>query len=310
MFPPYEFRNLPDNHPIFMDQMYPSKQRWKNTIRVMGLSNGVRELMLLIPDADISLALQNNQTKSHADAFELLADIMLYAIGRDPIDVAREFPTPLPPANIVRRELTVAQLHIGDNWNPEPGAWPRMDDIMQTRDGLWLHVREASLKTDSLADCKFAHLTGTSRFFLTPERRKELHDFVVRGGTLLIDAAGGSTEFAESAEAEMKAVFGNDAIQLSDPLPPGVLFANPGGLAPLSGEPTYFRRQVQLLSSESGRKPRLRVMKLANRMAVFFSREDLTSAMAGIQSDNIIGYRPQVGVELVRDILLYADKNH
>ena len=62
----------------------------------MGLSNGVRELMLLIPDPDISLALRNNQTKSHADAFELLADIMLYAIGHDPIDVAREFPTPLP----------------------------------------------------------------------------------------------------------------------------------------------------------------------------------------------------------------------
>ena len=46
MFPKYEFRELPENHPIFTNEQYPTK-KWPNKPRLLGLSNGVRELVIL-----------------------------------------------------------------------------------------------------------------------------------------------------------------------------------------------------------------------------------------------------------------------
>ena len=46
MFPKYEFRALPASHPIFKEQQYDA-DKWKPRPKVQGLSNGVRELMLL-----------------------------------------------------------------------------------------------------------------------------------------------------------------------------------------------------------------------------------------------------------------------
>ncbi|HZK80637.1 MAG TPA: DUF4159 domain-containing protein [Humisphaera sp.] len=310
LFPRYEFSSLPAAHPIFADQHYSlNKGGWKNGGKLIGLSNGVRDLMLLIPDADPSLNWQNNQTTSRAQAFELAGNIMLYAVGQGPVSFSREFPMPLAPAKLTGKDLKVARIQVGDNWNPEPGAWPRMDDIMQARDGLRLDLRESRLEPGSLSDCSFAHLTGTTHFSLTPRQRQVLHDFVTGGGTLLIDAAGGSAEFADSAQSELQAMFGDDRRQDATLMQPEILFAKPDVPAPLEGKQQVYRRQVQLLSPAGGRTPRFRVISLGNRMAVFFSREDLTAAMAGIESDNIDGYRPEIGVDLVRGMLLYAGKN-
>ena len=58
---------------------------------------------------------------------------------------------------------------------------------------------------------RIAHLTGTTAFKLSPAQRKELSDFTERGGTLIVDAAGGSDAFADAAERESALVFGGTA---------------------------------------------------------------------------------------------------
>ena len=65
-----------------------------------------------------------------------------------------------------------------------------------------------------------AHLTGTTAFQFTPEQRQEVMRFIAAGGTLVVDAAGGSTEFADAAEKELAAMYGgkpNELGQLLDP---------------------------------------------------------------------------------------------
>ena len=220
LFPRYEFSTLPAAHPIFADQHYPLKRgEWTNVSKLVGLSNGVRELMLLIPEADPSLKWQNNKTTSPAHAFELAGDIMLYAVGQGPVSFSREFQCLWRRKRSPASNSRSARLQVGDNWNPEPGVWPRMDDIVQARDGVRLDLRESRLEPGSLADCNFAHLTGTSRFSLSPRQRQVLHDFVTGGGTLLIDATGGSPEFADWAKAELQAIFGDDPHRLATPCP-------------------------------------------------------------------------------------------
>ena len=53
LFPAYEFRQLPPNHPIYTREQYKASE-WRNRPNVMGLTNGVRELMILVPEADPS----------------------------------------------------------------------------------------------------------------------------------------------------------------------------------------------------------------------------------------------------------------
>ena len=65
-----------------------------------------------------------------------------------------------------------------------------------------------------------AHLTGTTAFQFTPEQRQELMRFVAAGGTLVIDAAGGSAPFADAAEKELAAMFGGKPADVGQILEP------------------------------------------------------------------------------------------
>jgi len=49
--------------------------------------------------------------------------------------------------------------------------------------------------------------------------------------------------------------------------------------------------------------PQLRGIRLNNRYAVIFSREDISNGLVGIPSDGIIGYTPDSATALTRQLL-------
>ena len=79
--PKYEFRPLPATHLIF-SEMYLAR-KWKSHPIVEGMSNGIREMMILIPDADPAHAWQIQATNSREELHQLAANIFLYATGRE-----------------------------------------------------------------------------------------------------------------------------------------------------------------------------------------------------------------------------------
>jgi hypothetical protein len=72
LFGSYEFRMLPESHPIYRNEQFAPRQG-ETMPRVMGLSNGVRELMLL-PEADLSAAFQTRAFNTRRRQFELADD--------------------------------------------------------------------------------------------------------------------------------------------------------------------------------------------------------------------------------------------
>ena len=54
------------------------------------------------------------------------------------------------------------------------------------------------------------------------------------------------------------------------------------------------------------RGPRVRGIKVGDRLAVFYSREDLSAGLVGEPVDGIIGYEPATATQIMRNILLYA----
>ena len=304
LFPKYEFRALPSSHPIFKEQQYDA-DKWKNKPKVEGLSNGVRELMVLVPDADPAKAWQARQDRAREELFQLGANVFLYAIDKSNLLFKGQTFIVKETGGDASGTIRVARLVVGDNPDPEPGGWRRLGAILKNDHKLALAVEPVSLGGGNLGGFKVAHLTGTAAFKLGADQRKELADFVNGGGTLVVDAAGGSAPFADAAEAELSAMFGAEATKaMTRPLRSDhPVFTVPGARLDRFAYRRFARKVVGDL-----RGPRIKGMKAAGseRVGVFYSREDLSGGLVGQSVDGVVGYDPPTATAIMRNILLYA----
>ncbi len=209
-----EFRALPANHPIFTDQQFPSK-KWQLRPMVLGLSNGVRELMILFPNGDFGKVWQLKETRTRESVFELGADVFEYAAGTRQLRDRGAQIIVTPDTTIsATSTIRLARLKYAGNWDPEPGGWRRLAAQMHNSRKIDLDVAPVGLKGD-LGKSKIAHLTGTTALRLSDEEKVALKAFLSAGGTLIVDAAGGSTDFAASAELELAGVVGSPFLTLA-----------------------------------------------------------------------------------------------
>ncbi|MDB5353591.1 MAG: A-macroglobulin complement component [Phycisphaerales bacterium] len=301
LFPKYEFRRLPMNHPIFDEQYHASK--WKTKPAVEGLSNGVRELMLLIPDSDLSRAWQTESTKTREEHFQLAGNIFLYSVDKENLH-AKGRTHLVHAAGPAGRQIKLARLEAGDNPDPEPGAWTRQSAILHNEQHIDIFPEPVKLGEGKLAGYKVAHLTGTAKVILTTEQRAELKDFVTKGGTLIVDAAGGSSEFADSVETELNTIFGAGAVGPDKTLPlTDAVYAGPNKIDKVAFRP-YARKSF----TGSTHDPRIRGIKVGGREAVFYSREDLTEGLVGQPVDGVLGYEPKTASQLMTNMVMWGLK--
>lgn len=304
MFGKYEFRALPAGHPIFKEQQYDA-DKWKNRPKVEGLSNGVRELMVLLPEVDPARAWHARQDRAREELFQLGANVFLYAVDKSNLMYKGETYIVKDKGGPVTQTVRVARLVVGDNPNPEPGGWRRLANVMKNDHKLRLEVETVKLESGRLGGFKVAHLTGTTAFKFDSEARAELADFVARGGTLVVDAAGGAGAFAESAEQELGAVFGGEAVKaMARPLRSDhPAFTLPGARIDRFGYRRFARKKVGEL-----RGVRVNGIRAANsdRIGVFYSRDDLSGGLVGQPVDGISGYDVATATAIMRNILLYA----
>lgn len=302
LFPiPGEFRDLPADHPIYKAEQFPAAS-WKEQPKVLGLTNGVRELMLLVPSGDVSRAWETSATSTHASSFELAADIFLYAVDKQHLHEKGDTFV-LKPDKAIKPEHTikVARLEVGDTWNPEPGGWRRLAIVMHNRDHVMLEVQTVKPGEGKLAAFKIAHLTGTTRPRLSEQAGEELKKFIQDGGTLIIDAAGGSPQFAAGVEPMLSAMFPGEELKT---LPPDhLLYTSIDGPLEKVGFRQYALRHLQLESREA----QIKTIDVGKRVGVFYSGLDLTAGLVGEPVDGVLGYDPDTATALMERMVLYAD---
>jgi hypothetical protein len=299
IFPRYEFRELPSNHPIYTREQFRA-EKWKNKPKLLGLSNGVRELVLLSPDQDPSRVWQVPY-QGTIGPFGLGADIIEYAADKTSLrQKRRDWVVTADPRVRTNRSLRMARIEYDGNWDPEPGAWRRMAAINHNVDKVDLQIDVVKLgegKLDPGVD-KLATLTGTAAVRFTALQWNEIKSYAEAGGTILIDAAGGSGGFADAVDSGLHAAFGTAANSLAESIPRHDPIYPPGlGDAPMYRP--FARDVVSTLTS-----PRLRAIKINGRTAVIFSREDLTNGLVGSDVDGVTGYTPEIATRIVGSIVL------
>ena len=295
---PYEFRNLPATHPIFTHQQFPAT-RWKRRAAVLGLSNGVRELMVLLPAGDPGKAWNAGSVGGHEPDFELGADLFQYVASRANLHSRGESYAVEPdPAVTAKAKLSVGRLKYAGNWDPEPGAWRAMAAVLHNAAKVDADVRPVT-PADDWSPLAVVHLTGTEKATFPATMAAKVKQLTDAGGVLLVDAAGGAAPFATSVEPLLPQWAGGgklEPIPADDPL-----FAAGGAkLGPVKYRPFAIERVGKLDA------PRLRGIKANGRWTVVFSGEDLTAGLVGEQIDGVVGYDPSTAVDLVRHVVTYA----
>jgi hypothetical protein len=298
LFPAYEFRDLPPEHPIYTRQQF-KREKWRAKPHLVALSNGVRELMVLVPEIDPAKAWQGQQTKNRSEHFELAADVYQYAAAAGDTRFRGQGIVAVDPAVKTERTIRVARLSYQGNWDPEPAAWRHFGYMLHNEQKIDLAVDAMPLGQGKLSqDFKLAHLTGTGKFTLTDGCKNELRAFVDGGGTLVVDAAGGSSEFGESAFAILSTLF-PDARPEELPAETPLLKA-PYDLTTLKLRPFAVSGEVK--------SKRLMAITRNGRPAVLFSTLDITAGLVGNSVDGVNGYAPKSAGELMSNIVMASQK--
>jgi len=300
-----EFRELAMDHCILKNEQFLGSA-WQDPPTILGLSNGVRELMILLPTADASRAWQAQLSSSHQALFELGADILLYASDKQNIREKGDSYIVEPSSRIkATRTLKVGRIKYPGMWDPEPGGWPRLAAIMHNRDQLDLQVSPVTIDSSTdLTDFKVLDLTGSGHIRLSSDSWLQLHSFVESGGTLIIDAAGGSQTFNDDVHAQLQTTFFDHASDLDEPLRPGhLLYAAIGSKI----DEVEYRNYARHVLQENLRMPRIRGMNFGDRVGVFFSAEDISAGLVGEPVDGIVGYSPDSATALMEHMILYAE---
>jgi hypothetical protein len=121
LFPAYQLTDLPAEHDLYkLGAIVPTPRP-----RLQGVSNGVRLLMIHSP-SDLSAAWQQRAFASRKDAFELGTNIYLYATGKEKFRNRLDTTLVPQPTDQPATSIEMARLHYPGNWDPEPGAWPRI----------------------------------------------------------------------------------------------------------------------------------------------------------------------------------------
>ena len=224
------------------------------------------------------------------------ANLYLYAVDRDGQRFKGETYLVAPdPAKKPSRTAAVGRVKYDGNWDPEPAGWPRLAAVMHNDYDAELSVKVVDPAADDLAGIDLLHLTGTADFKLSDAARAKIKAFVDKGGTLLVDAAGGSTAFAAAAEREMRAVFGDDANALTQPAGALPLYETMPDAPPL--KVAYRLAAVRAVGETE--TPLLRAITKDKRPAVIFSSQDLSVGLVGMPVAGVVGYAPASATSLV-----------
>ena len=332
MFPGYEFRPLEPTSPIYTNETFAAAN-WKSDRPVVeALSNGSRELMVLLPTGDPARQWQSQSFRPiRGDTVgQFMIDLFLYSVDKEGLRrrgetylVARG--AAVAPAQPVKKgkskkgksspkaepaasaAVRVARVKYAGNWDPEPGGWRRLANVMHNAGVAEVTTEAVDPAAGGTLDKSYAlaSLTVAAADAKLPEAtRAALRDYVKGGGTLLVDVAGGRGLYRAAAEAELAKLF-PDAPRPLPVLPAGdPVFAAAGpGLSAGSVDYRRFERP-----SGNLHVPQLRGYTVGRRVAVFYSPEDVSTGLVGEPVDGVAGYVPADATKVVADVVAYAAK--
>jgi hypothetical protein len=144
-----------------------------------------------------------------------------------------------------------------------------------------------------------AHLTATQAFSLDAPFKAVLRAYMDRGGLLLLDAAGGSTEAPGAFERLLRELYPAMTIAPLTLDHPVYHATDAGGIDITSVD---YRRSPNM---QSVHIPRLRGATVDGRVVAIVSYEDLSGGLVGYTHAGLNGYTPASAADIMRNLILW-----
>lgn len=304
-YPGIAWQPLPPDHGLFT----VLRQSWDRTPALSGASDGSRTFFFL-SDEYFTGDWQLNRTGS--DAFRLGMNLLFYATDLTPLP--GKFATTIPdrPASEAnQRQIKVARVRFGHagvapmDWDAALTSWQSFAPYFRHVTGTGLEeVAPVDLESAPDAGIGLLHLTGRAAIRLSAGERQRLKEYVEAGGTVLVDAYAGAGAFGRAARSELEAIFGK-----LTPLDSSTVVASgrfKGGQDLTRGLRLKLpaRKEVAAQGGQA-QAPQLEVALIQGRPAVYFSRFDLSAALAGVETYRCVGYKPESARRIAANILGY-----
>ena len=322
--PEYQLQRITPGHPIWrMQDMVRAESPYVG--RLWGVEYGCRTCVVY-SEEDLSCYWELAQpglwrehpeavTDRIADGLAIGVNVLTYATNREPKGKEQSFVTPLADDLVEGRTsrgvVEIAKLRHGGGCNDAPGA---LVNLLRTasQGELKLRVRTApemiNISDDALFRYHLVFAHGRHEFRLTPEERKQLHEYLQRGGTVLADAICASRAFSNAFRREIAAALPGHTLER---IPPNdALFTSSyGGYnvrsvtlrdpdATETGQPISARvRQVE---------PQLEGIQIDGRWAVIFSPFDISCALESHEAVGCRGYTQEDAARLGLNVLVYS----
>ncbi|MHC4764540.1 MAG: DUF4159 domain-containing protein [Planctomycetota bacterium] len=304
MYPQHAWRTLPPDHWAYALH-FPVRSRRPP---LLSLSNGVRELIILAPDRDLSAPLQVRD-EDHG-AFPTASNIYLYAseMNRPRPRLARHVTgRPAPAREPGAASTTVVRASYEGNWNPEPLALEMFAAAVAAQRGLGVGLADGPLaaitKLDPPPD--LVVVSGTDAHEFTGPQRRAIRAYVEAGGVILFETAGGRGSFARAAEETCRELLGDLAGPPQPLLHSRIVTGEDLPGAPALGRVDYRPFAVDVFGARETR-PRLQGMAIDGSPRVLFSREDLSHALLDQPCWGIAGYAPASARDLMGNIVAHG----
>lgn len=296
LFPDYAVQDMPRDHPMF-------SLLYQVNIPTTYVTNGIRPLIMM-PGRDLSEGLQANKTDD--DSFKYLLNAYLFSVGRmtNKTRLDNDFLVLDISSNSSIPSVPVARINLAAN-DPEPMAMPQMSAFMVINHNLALDVQTVA-PNELSTSTRMAYLSVTPQTTITKEQGAALMKWVESGGTLLMDAAGGTAESTDALSKVIAAVSG-DLYSYVIPSFESVISGDGLGETAHNNSRVTFNRFTNFTRSV-GSTPLLRGIDIDNRLGIIYSNEDLTASIAGIEHWGVQGYTVETARQLVANVILAATR--
>jgi hypothetical protein len=294
LLPGYSLKQVPKDHAL-----YDVHNQLRGRPVFFEIHNGIRPLVIHT-DSDLPRSWQLQMRQTALAEFQAAANVLMYVTDKGLMRNRGVSPWPAAVPKSGGRSIRLARLRYEGNWDPEPLAYERFRRLLAAREKIHLEVvGPVSPAQLDVSEAKVAAMTGTESFTLSDAQQAGLRRYLDAGGTLILDAAGGSRAFGESVELLLQGMFGRRAIRRLGTT--AELYELPGRKI----QHVSYRRKAHVDRGLSG-IPNLRGVMSNGRIAVIFSAEDLTGGLVGCPSYGCVGYQPESCYELMRNAILYA----
>lgn len=320
MFPDGDasLQRLQSDHPVFRSE-YPLPNA--ESIELYGVDFGCRTAIIYSPE-DLGCIWQkwmrqNPPERSPALIQRIIrgnrigTNILAYATGREPpVKLNSDGKSDGERTQQINRGLAeIAQLRHTGGWDTAPKALRNLLEGLNETVGLSVSVKRRVIPVtlDQLRQFPITYMHGRYRFSLGPAERNALRDHLSRGGLLFADACCGSKAFDRSFRDLVQQMFPDEKLER---IPPDhELFSEAIGR---KLDRLKIRRQVPgartaaLQNRTEEVPPVLEGIEIDGRLAVIYSRYDISCALENQASLACDGYLEEDAMKLAINVILYA----